>query len=104
MISPGDLEWAALHATSDRTARRLARSMGQSVSGAGDLIRALGSKHVANPIEDGLKHPWRRGLLARGLPWSEISADSTAVLQRWLEGAMSSADAQSVLKAARDAE
>lgn len=104
MISPGDLEWAGLHATSDRTARRLARSMGLAVSGTEGLIRALGSKHVANPIEDGLKHPWRRGLLARRLPWTEISADSTAVLQRWLEGAMSSADAQSVLKAARDAE
>ena len=77
---------------------------GAGVSGTEDLIRALGSKHVANPIEDGLKHPWRRRLLARGLPWTEVSADSTAVLQRWLEGAMSSGDAQSVLKAARDAE
>lgn len=102
MISPGDLEWASLKAISNVTARRVGGMMGLSIATATELIRALGSKHTTHPKEDGLKHPWRRAVLAREIPPGEISEDSLAVLRRWLEGAMPKADALTIIRAARE--
>jgi hypothetical protein len=62
------------------------------------LLDKLGSKR-GSPSGDPLKAPYSRAVIARRLPWAEVSQHAKDVLRRWFEGAMRRTEAEAVLRA-----
>lgn len=103
LVCPGDLEWACLHAISNETASMIAGEMGLEDASGPALAEALGSKHASKP-RPGKKEPWRRALIAKLMPFDEISMDVETVLKRWFGLVMTNVDANKALAAAKAAE
>ena len=44
------------------------------------------------------KSPWMRAVLGEGTPWSQLSPDVVAVVERWLEGVLTRREARAMLR------
>ena len=100
MLLPVDLEHAALRDASAETRQRICERIGCLDFTHEGLLHCLGSKASNTVANSPVKHPWVRGLMGETLPWLEVSDDIRAILQRWLEGAVSPRKARQLLKAA----
>ncbi len=82
-LLPIDLEYAVLAGASAETVERIADRVNIVAGSKEDLLRRLGSKAGAGPVQGRRKAPWIRAVIGQELPLSEISLDLQAVLRRW---------------------
>jgi predicted ATP-dependent endonuclease of OLD family len=101
-VCSADLEWAMVSSLSDETATSVAAAMDLKYENALDLAMALGSKHSLSP--GNLKEPWRRAVIAREIPFGELSGDARQILQRWFRQVMSQKAAGELIEAAISSE
>jgi hypothetical protein len=97
-VCSGDLEWAMVSSVSDETAKRIAVEMDLKYENAYELATALGSKHSQSP--GSLKEPWRRAVVAREIPFDELSRDVKDILRRWFFQVMSPKEAGELIATA----
>jgi hypothetical protein len=93
-LLPIDLEYSALRMASDKTVRTITKRLKLPAGDKDDLLRRLGSKYGAGPVQDALKGPWVRAVIADELPLTELSVAIREVLRRWFRFALG--DARSV--------
>jgi len=100
-LLPVDLEFAALKSASETTIKTIVKKLGWAENGGvgtkDEILRRLGSKAVSNP-SDGKKAPWIRGVIARELPWSEISTEIKEILEDWMSLVMQRDEARKLLE------
>jgi hypothetical protein len=84
VLVPIDLEWCALQGSSQQTLDRLTDTFGIQSGTRAEFLSRLGSKHGAGPAAEIRKDPWIRAVIARTMPWAEVSADAKFVIQQWM--------------------
>lgn len=89
----GELEEGMISEISDETAKTIAERIGPSCpEGKADLLAHLKSD----------KAKWKRTVVAREIPWEEVSENVFMTLERWLDPALVGSDAAARLAALKD--
>lgn len=92
-----DLEYVSLKNASDKTLRKIANAIGVPFIDRDSFIKKLGSKGIDGKKEGSKKTPWMRSHIATHLPRGEMHSDLIAILERWIAGSMSKAQAKRLL-------
>jgi hypothetical protein len=87
LFLPIDLEWCALHGSSQQSLNRLSETFVIQPGTRAEFLRRLGSKYGPGPAADARKDPWIRGAIAQVLPWAEVTRDTKLVMERWMSSA-----------------
>ena len=85
----GELEETMLRAASDQTVRRIAAQLGEGCPSDKSGLVA----HLRND-----KAKWKRAVVARELPWTELDGTVRLILEAWLAEIVGSAQARSALR------
>lgn len=101
-ICSADLEWAMLRGVSDGVAVSIGEKMNVACEDGLTLAAALGTKHSPSPGD--LKEPWRRAVIARELPLTQLSTDVDQILRRWFRQVMPAASVRALIERATDPE